>query len=298
MKLLALAFALSSSFARADETEVSFAYVPATGAESIAVEQPMGALQLNGWDKNEVRIVARKHAPTSAMLDRLKVNVEMRDGHIRIRAGLRMGDGFRALPASTEGPPCTIDLSIDAPRGAQIAASTWSGDLDAAGFRAGADLSSAGGEVRARDIRGRVKSHALAGRQTLSAIHGDVDADGVTGDVLLDTVDGETLEAKVVDGQITARDILTPTVRLLSTSGGVVLIGSLRTGGRYELSAHDGDIRLQLKRGPMSVDARASGEVRGKLLRTAGPRFRGDLDGGGPQLLLTAAHGNVLLDPY
>jgi hypothetical protein len=303
----ALAFALATLFAagaHADETEVSFAYVPATGAESITVEQPMGTLSLNGWDKPEVRIVARKRAPSGAMLDRLKVNVEMRDGRIRIRTGLRMGDGFRALPASTVGspgtPPYSIDLSIEAPRSVQLAASTWSGDLDASGFRAGADLSSAGGEVRARDISGRVKTHALSGRQMLSAIHGDVDADGVTGDVTLDTVDGDTLEAKVVEGQITARDINTPVVRLFSTAGGIVMIGSLRPGGRYELATRDGDLRLQLKRGPMTVDVSASGTIRSALVKVADGlrRFRGELFGGGPQLLLTAAHGDIILDPY
>jgi hypothetical protein len=296
----ALLIVALAGVARGEETEVSFAYVPATGAESIAIEQPMGSLTLNGWDKPEVRIVARKRAPSGAMLDRLKVNVELRDGRIRIRTGMRMGDTFRALPASTVGPPCTIDLTIDAPRGVQLAASTWSGDLDASGFRAGADLSSAGGEVRARDIAGKVKTHALSGRQMLSAIHGDVDADGVTGDVTLDTVDGDTLEAKVVDGQITAKEISTPVVRLFSTAGGIVLIGSLRPGGRYELVAREGDLRLMLKKGPMSVDASASGAIRSSLMKIASGlhKIHADYQNGGPQLLLTAAHGDIALDQY
>lgn len=303
MKAALLIVALAG-VAHGEETEVSFAYVPATGAESIAVEQPMGALQLKGWDKPEVRIVARKRAPSGAMLDRLKVNVEMRDGRIRIRTGMRMGESFRALPASTVGPPGTpaysIDLTIEAPRTVQLAASTWSGDLDASGFRAGAELSSAGGEVRARDISGRVKTHALSGRQMLSAIHGDVDADGVTGDVTLDTVDGDTLEAKVVDGQITAKEISTPVVRLFSTAGGIVLVGSLRPGGRYELVAHEGDLRLMLKKGPMTVDASASGAIRSSLMKIASGlhKIHADYQNGGPQLLLTAAHGDISLDPY
>jgi hypothetical protein len=299
-RLVVLGLVLAGSVARADETEVSFAYVPATGAEAIVIEQPMGTLSINGWDKPEVRIVARKQAPSGALLDRLKVSVEIRDGRIHVRTGLRIGDSFRALPAANVGPPCKIDLTIDAPRGVQLAASTWSGDLDASGFRAGADLSSAGGEVRARDISGRVKTHALAGRQTLSAIHGDVDADGVTGDLLLDAVDGEVLEARVVEGQITARSISTPLVRLLSTAGGIVLIGSLRPGGRYELATHEGDLRLQLKRAPMSVDATASGLIRSSLMKVAPDthHYHGDVSGGGPQLLLTAAHGDVVLEPY
>jgi hypothetical protein len=294
----------------AEETEVSFAYVPAPDAEAVVIDQPMGRLTVTGWDKPEVRIVARKRAPNNATLDRLRVNVEMRDGRIRIRTGVRVGDGFRALPqgaeaSTTAAPAMAIDLTVDAPRRVQVTASTWAGDLEASGFRAGAVLTSAGGEVRARDIEGHVRTNALKGRQRLSSIRGDVEADGVTGDLELDTVDGDTLEAKVVEGQITARDVRTPVVRLLSTSGGIVLVGSLRPGGRYELTSLDGDIHLQLKRAPLSLRATASALVRSAfpvVPRTPSDatttRLVGDFLGGGPSLELTAAHGSVLLDRY
>ena len=294
----------------AEETEVSFAYVPAPNAEAIIIEQPMGRLTVTGWDKPEVRIVARKRAPNNATLDRLRVNVEMRDGRIRIRTGVRVGDGFRALPQGAEAANAAaqsmaIDLTVDAPRRVAMSASTWAGDLEASGFRAGAELTSAGGEVRARDIEGRVRTNALKGRQRLSSIRGDVEADGVTGDLELDTVDGDTLEAKVVEGQITARDVHTPVVRLLSTSGGIVLIGSLRPGGRYELTALEGDVHLQLKRAPLSLRASASVRVHSAfpvVPRTPSDatltRLVGDFLGGGPSLELTAAHGSVSLDSY
>lgn len=290
--------------AHADETEVSFAYVPAPAAESLIVDQPLGRLVLRGWDKPEVRIVATKRARSSATLDRLKVNVEMRDGRIRVRTGVRVGDVFRSLPPSQSdapdrAPDHAIDLTIDAPRGVQLQAATWAGDIDARGFRAGAELASRGGEVRASDIDGKVRSSALSGRQRLSAIRGDVEADGVSGDVDLDTVSGAVAEARVVEGTVTAREVSAHVVRLFSTSGGVVLVGTLRPGARYELTSLDGDVQLRLAPAPFSLSARgqkihSAFALRGEVTPT---RAVADHLGGGPQLELTAAQGGISLVP-
>ena len=294
-----LAFGLTSfaSLAFAEETEVSFAYVPAPSAESVVVEQPLGKLQIRGWDKDEVRIVATKRAPDAATLDRLRVNVEMLDGHIRIRTGVRVGGALKALPQAKMG----IDLAVDAPRHVALQARTWSGDLEAQGFRAGAQLASTGGEVRASDIEGKVVSNSVKGRQRLSAIRGNVEADGVTGDLELDTVDGDELDAKVVEGQITARQVRTQVVHLFSTSGGIVFVGTIRAGALYDLKTDQGDIRLSLDRSPFSVTARApmgrvvSGfQVRGELLPT---RLHGDFLGGGGTLDLASFRGNVSITP-
>jgi DUF4097 and DUF4098 domain-containing protein YvlB len=287
-----------ASISFAEETEVSFAYVPAPDAESVNVDQPLGKLQLRGWDKKEVRIVATKRAPDAKTLDRLRVNVEMHDGHIAIRAGVRVGNALRELPS---GGRVGIDLTVDAPRHVQLTAKTWSGDLEAEGFRAGAQLSSTGGEVRASDIEGKVTSNSVKGKQHLSAIHGDVEADGVTGDLELDTVEGDNLDAKVVEGQITARQVRTQVVRLFSTQGGIVFVGSIRPGARYDLKTEDGDIRLELERVPFSVTARApagrvqSGfPVRGQLLPNL---MHGDFLGGGATLDLASFKGNVVITP-
>jgi hypothetical protein len=300
---LATCLLFVSAAARAEETEVSFAYVPAENAESITIDQPLGRLSLSGWDRPEVRIVAKKHAPSGAALDRLRVQVDMIDGRIRIRTGVRVGDTFRPLPPGGPGSP-GIDLTVDAPRRVALKAATWAGDLDASGFRAGAELASSGGEVRASDIEGPVRSSALKGRQHLSAIRGDVEADGVTGDLELDAVEGEVLSATVVEGQITAREVRTPVVRLFATQGGVIFVGALRPGGRYELQSQEGDVRLRLTAAPFSLTARASGRVAvGFPLRapraapSAESLVRGEFQGGGPQLVLTAAHGDVFVSP-
>jgi hypothetical protein len=302
VKLAAVAIVILPSLvlpAYGEENEVTFANVPAPDVEAIIIDQPQGKLELNGWDKQEVRVVAHKHARDDKALDQLTVHLEMQDGKIWIRTGVRVDNTFRPLPAA-EG--AGIDLTVSAPRNVNLHAQTWAGDLDVSGFRSGAELSSRSGEVHAWDIDGEVRTNAQRGKQRLTSIRGNVEADGVTGDVELDTIDGEVLEARVVDGQIVARKIRTPLVRLFSQSGGVVLMGTTRPGARYEVTALNGDVRLVLQRTPFTVNARAPrGAVKNgfQLAHAVGSptTLQGEFLGGGPQLELTAAHGNVILDP-
>lgn len=299
--LVTLATLLGAAAPALGEEEVTFAYVPAPNAESIVIEQPLGRLSLNGWDKPEVRIVAHKRAADVATLEQLRVNVEIADGHIHVRTGVRVGDAFHPLPAGAGGS-AGIDLTIDAPRNVSLRAATWAGDIDASGFRAGAELSSRGGEVRATDIDGRVRTTCLHGKQRLSAIRGDVEADGVQGDVELDSVDGEVLEAKVVEGQITARQVRSPVMRLFSGVGGVVVMGSTRPGARWEITTRQGTVRLVLPRTPFTIDARAPhGKIKNgfQLTHAVGSptTLTGEHLGGGAQLDLVAGQGDIVLEP-
>jgi hypothetical protein len=91
-------------------------------------------------------------------------------------------------------------------------------------------------------------------------------------------------------------------VRLFSSSGGVVLFGSTRRGARLEIAARRGDVRLVLERAGFSVNARApGGSVKNGFALTnavgSPTTLTGDFLGGGAQLELTAAHGNVILEP-
>ncbi len=298
--------------AHAEETEVSFAYVPAPGAETLTVEQLLGRLTIRGWDNPQVRIVANKHAPDSASLDRLRVSVEVHDGQIHVKTGVRVGDALRALPlvgrpAAPSGSnpnehwAGNVDLTIDAPRQVALHATTWAGDLSASGFRAGAELGSVGGEVRASDIDGPVRCTSVRGGQRLSGIRGNVDAEGLRGVVELDAIEGALLHASVVEGQITARRIQAQLVQLFSGDGGIVLVGRLRPGARYELAAEIGDVHLLLEPTPFSLVARTpGGEVKSQFPlegRRQGPGWlRAEFQGGGALIDAQLGAGSLILD--
>jgi len=262
LRFVALLALLGVTHARADETEVSFAYVPALAVEKIVVEQPLGRLSVRGWDRPEVRIAATKRAPNHQGLDRLRVRVDLNNGRLEIVTGVRVGDALRSIP--TDGG-YVIDLAVDAPSGAQILATTFDGDLDAIGLRGGVVLTTSGGAIHATDIDGAVRSRATRGRQRLAGIRGDVEAEALAGLIELDSIEGVVLRATVVDGAISARRIRARVVELSSARGDVQLAGAMPLGGRWVLRAPDGDGKVGLDGAPLSLVLRA-----GRGLRAAG----------------------------
>lgn len=299
-----------AGLARADDLEGDVVYLPMPAGETLTVDNRLGTLRLRGWDEPQVRIVATKRAREAGMLDRLKVRVDLQGGKLAITAGVYFSDGWRPVPLAGAG----IDLTIDAPRAMAVRASTFHGFIDAAGFQAGAHLESQQGEIRAADIRGPVDTRSLEGRQLLQGIHGPLDANGIEGDLDLESIDGETLGATVFKGQITAREVRSPVVRLRTTVGSIIFVGALMRGGHYDLDTIDGDVRLVLRPTPFRLLARApmgkvtSGFALVKVRRTSAGtgtagadeaagagQVEGAFQGGGALLELVSAKGSISL---
>ena len=259
---------LLASPALADETEVSFAYVPAQGVEDVVVKQPLGRLSVRGWDRPEVRIAATKRAPDRAGLDRLRVRVDLKDGRLEVVTGVRVGEVLRPMPTDAG---FIIDLAVDAPSNAKIRAATFDGDLDAIGFRAGVDLSSTGGEIHATDIDGPVRSIGTRGRQRLAAIRGDVELESLQGGIELDSIEGAVLHASVVDGKIEGRRIRARVVELIVARGDVTLSGAMPLGARWVLRAPAGDGRVTTDGAPVALVLHADRGLRNAAARGAAP---------------------------
>jgi hypothetical protein len=246
---------LASGAARAEDLESDAVYVPAATARSLAIRNPLGTVSVQGWDRSEVRVIAHKRASSTLLLSRLRVRVDFGDGGVRITTGFHYSDDtFNSLPLAGAG----IDLVVEAPRAVALAVSTFHGDVDASGFRAGAKLSSQEGHIRVADIVGLVDTRALDGDQWFADISGSLFASGVVGDVDLADVRGDQIDATVFRGRITARNLDARLVKLHTTVGTVVFIGPLRDGGRYDLAARDGDVRLMLKEAPFELSARGA----------------------------------------
>jgi hypothetical protein len=280
--------------ARAEETEVSFAYVPAPEVEQIVVEQPLGRLTVRGWDRPEVRIAATKRAPDHGGLDRLRVRVDLKDGRVEIVTGVRVGDVLRSVPTESG---YAIDLAVDAPSGVQVRASTFDGDLDAVGLRRGAELRSSGGAIHATDIDGPVRSTATRGRQRLAAIRGDVEAEGLRGELELDSIEGALLRASVVEGAVTARRIRARAVEIVVARGDIELLGAMPLGGRWSLRAPAGKGRVVVERAVMSLMLEAGGGLKAPSLVLRGqaqPSRSLRLDRPGSARLIDARVGGTL----
>jgi hypothetical protein len=106
-------------------------------------------------------------------------------------------------------------------------------------------------------VRGGVVTRQLRGGQRLAAVEGNVDLDGVEGDMDLKDLNGGRVDARLVDGSIRAEDVRADLVRLVTTTGQIVLIGLIRPGAHYDLRSYGGDVRYVATGGSASFELRA-----------------------------------------
>lgn len=216
--------------------------VPAKDAEVLRIDNLLGRITVRGVARpGEIHIMAEKHASTPEALGRLRVHyTAFENGEVVVDTRVELGGRERSLPLAGSG----VDLVVDVPPGLAIEAKTFGGDVSATGLRAGAKLETTGGRIGISDVRGRVVTRQLRGGQRVAAVEGDVDLDGVEGDMDLRNLGGGRLDAHVVDGTIRGEDLRSGLVRLVTTTGQIVLIGMIRPGAHYDLRSYAGDVRV------------------------------------------------------
>src|SRR5215831_17917643 len=174
--------------------------VPAKAAEVVRIDNLLGRIQIRGVARpGEIHIVAEKRAATPDALGRLRVHyTAFESGEVVVDTRVEMGGRERSLPLAGSG----VDLVVDVPPDVAVEAKTFGGDV----------------------------TRQLRGGQRVAAVEGDVDLDGVEGDMDLRNLGGGRVDARVVDGTIRAEDVHSGFVRLVTTTGQIVLLGVLRPG--------------------------------------------------------------------
>jgi DUF4097 and DUF4098 domain-containing protein YvlB len=191
-----------------------------------------GDIVVTAWDRDEIRV----HATSE-------------DGGVRLDAN---GSRVTVEPANGGGSESRFEVTV--PVGVRIVARAQSGDISISGTR---------GEVDARSQSGDIKVSDAADRLDIGTLSGDIEAHGVSGDVQIKSVSGDIhladfrgdFEGETVSGSIELRNAAGRYVRSHTTSGDLVYEGSIDPTGRYELSAHSGDIRLGI---PSNASAQLS----------------------------------------
>jgi len=216
--------------------------VPAKAAEVVRIDNLLGRIQIRGVARpGEIHIVAEKRAATPDALGRLRVHyTAFEGGEVVVDTRVELGGRERSLPLAGSG----VDLIVDVPPDVAVEAKTFGGDVSASGLRAGAKLETTGGRIGVQDVHGGVVTRQLRGGQRVAAVEGDVDLDGVEGDMDLRNLGGGRVDARVVDGTIRAEDLRSGVVRLVTTTGQIVLLGMIRPGCHYDLRSYAGDVRV------------------------------------------------------
>lgn len=192
-----------------------------------------GDIVVNGWSRDEIRV----HATT----ENGGIRLDATSSRLSLElAGAHRGDDSR--------------FEVSVPTGVRVVARTQSGDIAISGTR---------GEVDARAQSGDVRVDDASNRLDIGTLSGDVDVRGVTGDVQIKSVSGDVqvtdfkgdFEGETVSGSILLRNATGRYVRSHTTSGDLAYEGTVDPSGRYELSAHSGDIRLGI---PANTSAQLS----------------------------------------
>jgi len=183
--------------------------------------------------------------------------------------------------------------------------------------QAAVDLNSMSGDVRVAPLGGMAKVKCISGNVDILGAagvdvdikSGDLTLENIAGDAYLNTTSGTieatrikgSIDAGVVSGDIVLRDISdAQTVNAKNISGNITYIGKIKAGGRYELKAHSGDVRMTVPADSAfdfeahtfsgDIDSDFEIQVVGKI----SPRdIRGTVGKGGATVTLKTFSGNV-----
>jgi hypothetical protein len=222
-----------------DRVEVAPSRAPIA---SVAIDNPLGNLRIEGHDGAGLVILSTKRAPDDDVLDRLRVSlIPDADGALRI-----------VTAVDPEGPPVPrgkvrIDLVIRAPRGARIDGRVRDGRLELVNMDAGGELDTARGPILVENVSGPVFARSLAGAQRFAEVFGTLDAQTVAADVTMDTIRGERLVASAHDGRIHGRRIRSRHVELRTTRGDVVLDGEISATGAISVASVTGNVDVRVR---------------------------------------------------
>lgn len=241
--------ALSQSGEEARE-EFHQSYPLASGG-TVSLKNMNGAVQVKGWDRDEVKVDAIKKASSAEKLGDVKIEIDTASGGVHIRT---VNSGSNLTWTSGENGrrnnPPSVEFSLMVPRGARIhRIELINGSLDIEGLN---------GNVTASTINGRVKAQDLSGRVKLSTINGKIEAtfdrldnsdnfklDSINGQVELMLASDANVELKAdtVHGKIT-NDIGLPVKK--GKYVGRSLAGMLGRGGaRIDLNNVNGAVEIR-----------------------------------------------------
>ncbi len=137
-------------------------------------------------------------------------------------------------------------IELDLPDGITLLVRTQNGDVDVRGTNGDVEVHSTSGDITV----------AKAARVLLDNVTGDIIASDITDGLRVSTTSGDVdvanvagdLEVSATSAEMTVRDSESRRVQLKVVSGDINFGGLLAEGGRYDFSAHSGDVRLTVPR--------------------------------------------------
>ena len=226
--------------------------IPADSEVRVDIEIIAGSIEIEVWDKLEVRLRSRG-VPVAAL------DIESDTDWVSVR-----GSRGRWLPIPISGEE--IDLRIDVPKGCNIRAKTIRGSIEARGVEGRISLHVANGEIDVEGAPSEAYLETVTGDIEFEGKASRVDARTVNGAIELSGVAGEVV-ASAMNGSIEVRADVIERADLRALSGSIDLEAELAPGARINCKTISGGITLELPTDTSAVfDVQSfSGRVRNEF---------------------------------
>ena len=212
-----------AALAVAQQTDTT---VPVKQGARLEVNNFGGEIAIKTWSRNAVRISASHSS-------RDHVDVSVSDVVVSVRSTGR------------HGTPQVVDYEITVPVWMSLNLSGTYADITVAGTQ---------GEITAETVQGEVKVTGGSGLVSLRSVNGEVTLENAKGRIDLNTVnEGITarsvagdLNVETVNGDVKLEKVESSNVEATTVNGGISYDGTIKDGGRYHLSTHDGDLSVSI----------------------------------------------------
>jgi len=257
--------------------------LPVRSGARLEVENFGGEIAVRTWSRSAVRVTA-----SHSSRDRIEIGAS--DAGLHVKA-----EGHR-------GPPHVVDYEITVP--------AWMA-LNLSGVYTDINVEGAQGEITAETVHGAVKVSGGSGNVSLKSVQGAVTLEKARGRIDLYSVNEEIkasdvsgdLTAETVNGDITLRQIESSNAEANTVNGDITYDGTIRDGGRYRFSTHDGSLRVSVpEKANVAVSVSTfNGEFNScfpvRLTGKAKHRFNFTIGSGSARLELESFDGDIKICP-
>lgn len=207
----------------------------------VSVENVSGDITVLGSSGSDVKIDAIKRvrhpneSQARALLKELEIDVVERGGRVEVSTRFP-----RARNNNTSGD---IAYTLAVPNDADVVVRTVSGDVRVTNLRGELRAETTSGDVVLSGVPRVQSARTVSGNVEVTNVDGgDIAAGTVSGDVVVRGVKTRRLAVDSVTGDMRLTDVEAERVSVNTTNGDVEFSGRLVRGGRYEFSAHSGDV--------------------------------------------------------
>lgn len=289
--VMALGLALSAAAFQQTDTTISV-----SSGTRLDVRNVEGSIVISTWRQDAVRIQMGSSRGAFEVESSGSV-VRVRPVFGRWRQRTRGGRSRYEWDEDDDGP---IEFRIQVPAYLALSLSGAESSIRVTGTTANISVDTQEGAVFINGGAGRIVVNSVEDPVEIFGARGRVEVSAGDGDVTLNDIVGE-ISVQAIDGNVSMRSIDSRSVEATTVDGDVSYSGTIRAGGRYMLSTHDGDVILTVPP-DASADVTVANFQGGfetsfpiVLRESQRQRLRFTLGGGGAQVVLEAFDGDVYL---